>query len=124
MAGMGRASSPAIQRRGRSVNDVAALIALWIALALALSACGSGAGAETARLAPAGQDQASEPAPPARAASRGQSPSPGPGQTGQPDERPTVYVVQRPDDPVIHLNQAADLGAFARPRDTSRDPKR
>lgn len=46
-----------------------------------------------------------------------------PAQTPNPDE-PTKYVIQRPDDPVVHLNPAADLTAFVRPRDTSKDPKR
>lgn len=101
---------PTIQRCGRSLRDVAALAALLIGGAFALTACGSGAGAEPAQT-PAREEQPGQPA------------APGQAETER-EERPTVYMVQRPEDPVIHLNQDADLAAFARPRDTSRDPKR
>jgi len=38
--------------------------------------------------------------------------------------QPTKYVVQRPEDPVVYLNPDANLTAFVRPIDRSKDPKR
>ena len=38
--------------------------------------------------------------------------------------QPTKYVIQRPEDPVVYLNPDANLTAFVRPIDRSKDPKR
>jgi agmatinase len=53
------------------------------------------------------------------AATSAQAPAPAPSPTPSPQ-----YVIQYPEDPVVHLNSAADLTAFVRPRDRSKDPKR
>src|SRR6186997_1885871 len=37
--------------------------------------------------------------------------------------QPTKYVIQRPEDPVVHLNPDANLKAFVQPIDRSKDPK-
>lgn len=71
------------------------------------------------------QQAAQQVTPPAPDQRLGQVPAPptGTGQNASPQE-PTKYIIQRPEDPVIHLNAAANLTAFVRPRDTSKDPKR
>lgn len=93
---------------------------IGVAASAAMYACVRGEAAQQAREQPAAQT-ATTPAPPPPAPGV-QTPPPA-GQNASPD-KPTNYVVQRPEDPVIHLNADANLTAFVRPRDTSKDPKR
>jgi agmatinase len=92
--------------------------AAMLVVSAALPACGRGEAGEPAVQPPAAAQQ---PTPPTGG---NQASAPGQAQTGPQDEKPTVYIIQRPEDPVIHLNKDANLAAFVRPRDTSRDPKR
>ena len=97
---------------------VAVTAAYMIVVSAVLPACRPGEAGEPAVGAPSAALQ------PAKPASGAQAPAPGQPQTPPQEEKPTVYVIQRPEDPVIHLNKDANLTAFVRPRDTSRDPKR
>jgi guanidinobutyrase len=74
---------------------------------------------------PSDQSQQTAQPPTTPVGGRGPGPAPAaPTAQNSSSQEPTKYVIQRPEDPVIHLNAAANLAAFARPRDTSKDPKR
>jgi guanidinobutyrase len=99
---------------------------LGFAVSAAMYACIRSEAAQPPAAQPSSQSQpTARPAnQPAQTPGRGQAPATPAGQTGRGRQGPTKYVIQRPEDPIIHLNPDADLTAFVRPRDMSKDPKR